>query len=294
MKQNASKSTKPIENIENKRSSVWLQELTWEDIHNYLLKNDIIVIPVGATEEHGPAGPLGLDTYVSISLAEDVAKETGLIVTPPLWFGDSSHHTGFPGTLSLRTGTLIEVIKDLSRSLADHGFRKILIINGHKMSNLPALLTATKELHQYELPNVFFAVIDPWKIARKIASEIKSTNEHHSGELEISHVWYKYPHLIKTEKLTTTKVNFKAIFSVYSNDDLFGGGDEVIDIPWNSAEQLSFAPTGAFSASKNASPEKGQKYHDYMVKVIVDFVRWLRNYNGPIGNTNPRNNSPTK
>lgn len=266
-----------------KPSSIWMQELTWEDVRDYLKNNDIVIIPAGSTEEHGPAGPLGVDAYAAIELAQDAAKKTGVLVTPPIWFGDSSHHTGFPGTISLRPSTLIEVIKDVSRSLASHGFKKILIINGHKMANLPALTLAAKELHEYELPDVFFAVIDPWKIAKKISSEIKSTNEHHSGELEISHVWYKYPHLIKKNKLTKRKVHFVEIFSKYSNDDLFGPSGELIDIPWNSREQKTFAPDGSFSASINSSPEKGKKYHDYMVEIIVDFILWLKKYNGPIG-----------
>ncbi len=268
-----------------KLPSVWIQELTWQHVSDYLKKNDIAVIPAGSTEEHGPAGPLGVDAYAAIALAEDAAKKAGVLVTPPIWFGDSSHHTGFPGTISVRPATLIEVIKDVSRSLAKHGFKKILIINGHKMANLPALTTAAKELHEYELQDVFFAVIDPWKIARKISAEVKSTNEHHGGELELSHVWYKRPHLIQKDKLTKGKVQFEKVFSKYSNDDLFGPSGEIIDIPWNSKEQRAFTPDGSFSASYKASAEKGKKYHEYMVGVIVDFISWLRKYDGPIGRT---------
>ncbi len=130
---------------------------------------------------------------------------------------------------------------------------------------------------------MIFAIIDPWKIARKISAKIKSTNEHHAGELEISHVWYKYPNLIKKEKLTKRKINFEKIFSEYSNDDLFGPSGEIIDIPWNSLEQEKFAPDGSFSASINASSEKGKKYHEYMVGIIVNFIESLKKYKGPIG-----------
>lgn len=267
-----------------KLPSVWIQELTWENVRDYLKDIDIVIIPAGSTEEHGPAGPLGVDAYAAIALAEDAAKKAGVLVTPPIWFGDSSHHTGFPGTISLHPATLIEIIKDVSKSLAKHGFKKILIINGHKLANLPALNTAVKELHEYDLPNVFFAVIDPWKIARKISAEIKSTNEHHAGELEISHVWHKYPHLIRKEKLTKGKINFEEIFSKYSNEDLFGPSGEIIDIPWNSKEQKSFTPNGSFSSSIDASAKKGKEYHDYMVDIIVDFISWLKKYEGPIGN----------
>lgn len=264
--------------------SLWLNEQTWEEVAQYLKKDDSILFPVGATEEHGPAGPLGLDTYVAIALAQDVAQKTKTLVAPPLWFGDSSHHLGFAGTISLRTETLIAVIRDMALSVARHGFRKIIIINGHKSANLPGLLTAAKSLHEHELSGVFFAVIDPMKIAKGIAAKIKREEEHHAGELEISHVWYKFPSLIRANKLPKQKLHFAEIFSPYSQYDLFGKVGEVIDIPWNSFEQRHFTPTGSFSDSSGASRKKGKLYHDYMVNVIVDFIGWLRRYKGPIGN----------
>lgn len=268
----------------SKLSSIWLQDLSWEEVEKYLKKDSIIIIPVGATEEHGPGGPLGLDTYVAIALAEDVAKKAKVLVTPPLWFGDSIHHAGFAGTIALSTSTLITVVKDIGRSLARHGFRKILIINGHKSANLPALITAVKDLHEYELPQVFFAVADPMKIAKGIAKKVKEAPEHHAGELEISHLLYKYPELIRTKKLPARNIDFEKIFSPYSQFDLFGPAGEVVDIPWNSYEQKAFAPLGAFSDASKASKEKGKAYHEYMVDVLVGFINWLRKYRGPIGN----------
>ena len=261
-----------------KANSVWLNELAWEEVGQYLEGDDIIIFPIGSTEQHGPAGPLGLDTYVAISLAEDAARKAGVLCAPPLWFGDSSHHLGFPGTISLHTETIIAVVKDIASSLAKHGFRNILIINGHKGANLPALLTATRELREYQMPHVFFAVIDPMKIGRGIF-HVKEAKEHHCGELEISQVWYKYPHLIRADKLTTSAPDLQKIFSPFFHEDLLGGGGDVIDIPWTSQEQRDFAPSGSLSDSSRASPEKGKRYHDYMVERIVDFIQWLRQRN---------------
>src|SRR5438046_2946499 len=70
------------------RPSVWLHELTWEDVDAYLQTDDIVIWPIGATEQHGPAGPLGVDSFVANALAEDAAKETGVLCVPPLWYGD--------------------------------------------------------------------------------------------------------------------------------------------------------------------------------------------------------------
>ncbi|WP_434511738.1 creatininase family protein [Desulfitobacterium sp. AusDCA] len=262
--------------------SVWLQELTWEDVADYLKDNDIAILPVGSTEQHGPAGPLGVDSYAAIALAEDAAKETGVLVAPPLWYGDSPHHLEFPGTISLRTETLVAVVKDVIRSLAHHGFKKIIVINGHKGSNNPGLITACRSLHEYELPDVFLALADPMYLAKGIA-HIKDAVEHHAGELEISHVWYKHPHLIKPEKLPSNQVDLTTIMSEFTNNDLLGKSGDTIEVFWNSREQKAFAPNGSFSDSSKASPEKGKTYHEYMVKNLVKFIEWLRINNGPVG-----------
>jgi len=156
----------------SRRPSVWIQDLTWEDVADYLTENDIVLFPIGATEQHGPAGPLGVDSFVANYLAEDVALRTNTLCAPPLWYGDSTHHMAFPGTITLRTETEVAVCSDIYRSLARHGFRKIITINGNKSANLPGLLAATKTLHEFELPDVFFAVIDPMKIGRGIATKI--------------------------------------------------------------------------------------------------------------------------
>lgn len=261
--------------------SVWLQELTWEDVADYLKTDDIVMFPVGSTEQHGPAGPLGVDSYAAIALAEDAAKEAGVLITPPLWFGESPHHLDFPGTISLRPETLAEVAKDVIRSLAKNGFRKIITVNGHRGTNIAALTTACRSLHQYELPHVLIALVDPMYLAKGIA-HIKGAIEHHAGEMEISHVWYKHPHLIKSEKLPSEHIDLEPILSPFVQRDLMGKGGDTIEIFWNSAEQKGFAANGSFSDSSKASPEKGQKYHEYMVEKLVEFIDWLRKYEGPI------------
>jgi creatinine amidohydrolase len=265
-----------------KLKSVWLQELTWEDVEDYLKTNDIIIFPVGSTEQHGPAGPLGVDSYAAISLAEDAAKEAGVLVTPPLWFGDSPHHLDFPGTISLRTETLAAVTRDVIFSLSKNGFKKFIVINGHKGTNIAGLTTALRSLHQYELPGVLMALVDPMYLAKGIA-HIKEAVEHHAGELEISHVWYKYPYLVKPEKLTSKQIDLEPILSPFVHKDLLGKGGDSIDIFWNSREQKVFTPSGSYSDSSKASREKGKQYHEYMVKNLVKFIDWLRQYHGPIG-----------
>ena len=85
---------------------------------------------------------------------------------------------------------------------------------------MPKLSLPTTDLREYQMPQVFFAVIDPMKIGRG-ASRVKESKEHHAGELEISEVWYKYPHLIKADKLTEETPDLRQLFSPFFQDDLF-------------------------------------------------------------------------
>ncbi|MGH9171319.1 MAG: creatininase family protein [Acidimicrobiales bacterium] len=260
-----------------------MQDLTWAEVERYLRDDSIALVPIGSTEQHGPAGVLGVDAYVAITLAEDTAQRHGVLCTPPIWFGDSSHHTGFPGTISVRPETLTALIRDVCRSLALHGFDRIVLINGHKGSNLPALVSAVRVLHQEELPNVLFTVADPLHLARSTAPTIKETNEHHAGELELSHVLYRFPDRIRMDRLTDASVDFTEVFGGFVGDDLFGPAPDGVEIMWSGEEQRRFTPTGSFSSSLGVSEDKGRAYHDHIVARLGELVEWLRRYDGPIG-----------
>lgn len=107
-----------------------LEELNWMDVETYLKSDDRIVIVVGATEQHGFLSLL-TDVKIPLALADSVSQETGVLVAPPLNFGISPYFLSYPGTISLRVQTFINVIEDVVRSLYAHGFRRILFLNGH-------------------------------------------------------------------------------------------------------------------------------------------------------------------
>jgi creatinine amidohydrolase len=266
-----------------KDTTPWMQDLTWEEVAAHLERDRVVLVPIGSTEQHGPAGVLGVDTYVATGLVEDVARRTGALCAPPLWFGDSSHHMGFPGTISLRTETLMAVVRDLCTCLARHGFDRIVLVNGHKGANLPALGTAARALHEDLFPRVVFAVADPLHLARSAAPAIKDANEHHAGELELSQVLYRYPGLIRSDRVTGEGAPFAEVFGGFVGDDLFGPAPDGVEIVWSSAEQRRFAPTGSLSSSLGVSADKGRRYHEHLVGKLCEVVEWLRGYRGPIG-----------
>lgn len=267
--------------------SVWMQDLTWEEIAAHIEQDRVVLVPFGSTEQHGPAGVLGVDTYVATGIVEDTAKRTGALCAPPMWFGDSPHHMAFEGTISLRTETLIAVVKDVCASLAHHGFNRIVLVNGHKGSNLPALGSAVRALHEESLPHVIFAVADPLHLARNVAPSIKETNEHHGGELELSQVLYRYPGRIRTDRLTGEGAPFAEVFGGFVGDDLFGPAPDGVDVIWSSREQRTFAPTGSMSSSLGVTEDKGKQFHGHLVDRLSEVVEWLRSYSGPLGSVDP-------
>ena len=101
---------------------------TWVEVDDYLKHCKGIILPIGSIEQHGPTGAIGTDAMTAEAIALEVGRRTGVLVTPAQVFGMAEHHLGFPGTMSLKPSTLLDVIHDLVLSLASHGFEKIFLI----------------------------------------------------------------------------------------------------------------------------------------------------------------------
>ena len=122
-----------------------LAQKTWQEITEYLEKDDRIIVPVGSTEQHGPRAVLGTDYLVAEGLAQRAGERAGVLVSPCVSFGMALHHLAFPGTISLRPSTLLRVTHDVLASLARHGFHHVFLLNGHG-GNTPAVTAGVAEV----------------------------------------------------------------------------------------------------------------------------------------------------
>lgn len=124
-----------------------LSEKTWPQVEKYLQNEDRIIFPVGSTEQHGPNGLIGIDYLSSEALAHKLSEETGVLAAPTLPFGMALHHMAFPGTISLTPLTYIQAVTECLESFYQHGFRKVLVINGHG-GNIAPLTSAFSQALQ--------------------------------------------------------------------------------------------------------------------------------------------------
>jgi creatinine amidohydrolase len=127
-----------------------IEDLNWMDVEGYLKHDDRLVLVVGACEQHGYLSLLA-DVKIPLALADAASKITGVLIAPPVNFGSSPYFLSYPGTLSLRLSTLLDLVEDVVRSAYGQGFKRILILNGHGgNSGLKARLTELAN----ELPGI--------------------------------------------------------------------------------------------------------------------------------------------
>lgn len=160
---------------------------------------DMAVLPVGATEQHGPHLATGTDTISAQWVVEQAAKSSGILVLPTVPYGCSLGHTDrWPGTLSLCPLTLTNLVLDIARWAVRSGIRRLLMFSGHA-TNAPSLSSAVLQL-RYELPEVRFRQCGIWEISPRV-TEIycRDGKEVHANRAETSLLLHTAPQMVRRE-----------------------------------------------------------------------------------------------
>ena len=116
-----------------------MPEVRWhklrrDEVAAMATREAVVLAPIGAIEQHGPHLPLDTDSNAVAAVAERAARrieQPPALVLPPVWWGLSPYWMPFAGTLSLRPETILALFADLGASVARHGFRRLVIVNGH-------------------------------------------------------------------------------------------------------------------------------------------------------------------
>ena len=127
-----------------------IKDCNWQMVEDYLRHDDRAVLPLGSIEQHAGLS-LAVDATLSEAVAAASAEPLGVPVFPAQPYGFTPTYMAYPGTMTLRLETLLTVLRDLITSLRHHGFRRVLIVNGHGGNNGASSLL--QEL-QTELPGM--------------------------------------------------------------------------------------------------------------------------------------------
>ena len=261
--------------------SPWIHELTWPDIEAYLEHDDLALVPIGATEQHGTHTPLMVDSAWAIAVAEQAGRRAGVLSAPPLHFGWSPHHLAFPGAITLRPETLTQVIVDVCQSLMVHGFKKFVLINGNRVANLAPMEIAAVKLRYAN--DAFAAVVDVGLIARREVHEIcggEAGALGHAGDSETSFMLHYFGGLVDMSKAAS------GVRPTAGNPRMFGESPISMEPPYDQNTVLcrpsieeyrqGAEPTGTGGNPMSASAEKGARILDAIVTNTVAYIDDVR------------------
>src|SRR5262245_20232165 len=114
-----------------KPATVLLGEMTNPEVEAFLKDHRSVIVPTGATEQHGPHAPLITDVLIPNEIARRIAPRIGAVVAPPINYALSYPHVGFTGLVHIRIPTFMALIEDLCVAFASSGFKRIIFLNGH-------------------------------------------------------------------------------------------------------------------------------------------------------------------
>jgi creatinine amidohydrolase len=178
-------------------------ELNREELRAFA-PNALALLPLGATEQHGPHLPSGTDTFTVESIAResaDLAETISIALTPALPFGSSAHHLVYGATLSISTETYFKVLCDLLDSLVQDGFKKVFLLNGHGGNHELAQLAARDMALKHP---VRIAAGSYWTIAWNALTGAQAHEQRrlpgHAGDFETSLMLSLRPELVSSSK----------------------------------------------------------------------------------------------
>ncbi|HVX98701.1 MAG TPA: creatininase family protein [Pseudorhodoplanes sp.] len=244
-------------------------ELQWWNLkapalRDFAARNASVIVPVASTEQHGPHLPTQVDCLlvgdIARRAAEQASKSVPTLVTPVVWTGLAEHHMSLGATISLDFETFFALLRGICRSLVRHGFRNILLLNGHG-GNIAALTVAVNELGpELDAP---IATATYWLLAQRAFAAIleKQTNVRHACEAETSMVLALRPELVDM---------------TLAADAVGPTAPEIIDVAGTSAAhrwQSFRARTahGAIGDPRAATAEKGER----LLQAAADAVAGL-------------------
>lgn len=169
-----------------------ISDLTWQEVEKLAKDKNLIVVPIGSTEQHGPHLPIATDSVIAYEIAKKACEKLAVPLAPLISISCSAEHRGFPGTISLFPATFKKILVDICASLAHHGFHTIILFNAHG-GNSHALQAIVPKLRRKIHARIFSCdIFDLYRKRRGI--------QIHADEFETSLLLYLKPNLVKMSR----------------------------------------------------------------------------------------------
>lgn len=234
---------------------IW-SELTWAELPAALAAaGQAALLPVGATEQHGPHMGCGMDAVIADTLCRAVAARTGVPMLPTLPYGCSiGHSRRWPGTIALQPITLIEVVKQIGDWAHHSGVRRLFIVNGHVTNAAP--LRCALEMLRAEHDDLMVALLNTPTLSERVrAFHFEDAEDWHANDAETSLMLAVAPELVRADRL-------------HEADDPDRTAGRVFAHPVNRTSE-----TGVTGFPSRATAAKGQAGFDAMVEDLSALVR---------------------
>jgi creatinine amidohydrolase len=248
-------------------------KLTWPEINEAVKAGKVPVVPVGSIEQHGPHLPLDVDcvcpTGVALAAAELVPDK--ILVLPTIVHGYTGHVMDFPGTINIHYQHFIAMVLDVVKSLAYHGFKKIILLNGHG-SNMPNLdLVSRRANLETDAECVFCAWWSLLTIDKEFMPNWRESyfpgGCAHACELETSVYMYLDGDNVREDKLSDGRITYNEEKSAHHWVDLFAAGPAPL-VTWTS----TYTEQGVMGAANLATAAKGKDAVDEAAKQLARLV----------------------
>jgi len=247
------------------------QHYTWPELSEVAKKQPVVILPIGSVEDHGPHLPLDTDNFLIWSICEAAAERAAgeILLLPQMPYGFETHHMDFPGTIDIGMEHLLNFVLDITKSVARHGFQRILIADGHG-SNMPILeLVARRTI--LETDSLCATFIWPSLAIQEIRKVRQSERGGmaHACELETS----VYLHLDRNRvQMDKASKEIELPQSEFMWLDLLEGSPVLLMDHWT-----RFSKSGVVGDPTLATAEKGRIIFEAVVEALLRLVREFKN-----------------
>lgn len=259
------------------------ERLTWREINAAVVQEQVVVLPVGSTEQHGHHLPLDVDTRLASAVALEAARRdsASMLVLPAIPYGYTHHVMDYPGTVNVEPSTFVSFLLDITQSIAYHGFRRIVIVNGHG-SNHPLVEQVGRQTNLRT--NALCLTLSWWNLIAgywndEVRTSVNPGGSAHAGELETSMYLHVDGDAVRVDRIEGDLPDYMALpgGSRWQSVDLTGGSGPATIVEWTS----TYTRSGAFGRPQEATAEKGRLVFERAVTEFGAMVRWFRERPAP-------------